>query len=60
MKRPARCVVLNPVRANMVERREDFRWSSYGATAGLEAAPEWLRVAALMPYLGEDEKWRDT
>jgi hypothetical protein len=52
--------VLNPVRAKMVERLEDVRWSSYRATASLEAAPEWLRVAALMRYFGEDEKWRET
>jgi hypothetical protein len=37
-----RYVVLNPVRAHMVERPEDYRWSSYRATAGLEPAPEWL------------------
>src|SRR2546430_1770254 len=37
-----RYVVLNPVRAKMVERPEEYRWSSYGATAGLEAAPLWL------------------
>ena len=39
-----RYVVLNPVRAMMVERPEDYRWSSYGATAGLVEAPEWLDV----------------
>lgn len=60
MKRLARYVVLNPVRAKMVERPEDFCGSSYRATAGLEAASECLRVAALMPYFGEDEKWRET
>lgn len=31
-----RYVVLNPVRARMVEAPEDFRWSSYRATAGKE------------------------
>jgi hypothetical protein len=60
MKRLAGCVVLNPVRAKMVGRSEDSRWSSYRATAGREAAPEWLCVAALMPYFGEDEKWGET
>jgi putative transposase len=34
-----RYVVLNPLRARMVERPEDYRWSSYRATAGLERAP---------------------
>ena len=37
-----RYVVLNPVRAKMVERPEEYRWSSYRATAGFESAPEWL------------------
>src|SRR3989304_3154468 len=31
-----RYVVLNPVRAMMVEKPEDWRWSSYRATAGKE------------------------
>src|SRR5215213_7818881 len=33
--------VLKPVRAKMVTRPEDYRWSSYQATAGLESAPDW-------------------
>ena len=41
-----RYVVLNPVRAKMVERPEDYRWSSYRATAGLEGAPDWLDLQA--------------
>ena len=39
-----RYVVLNPVRARLVQRTEGWRWSSYRATAGLEAAPDWLPV----------------
>ncbi|MEK6745095.1 MAG: transposase [Nitrospirota bacterium] len=31
-----RCVVLNPVRARMMEKPEDYAWSSYRATAGKE------------------------
>ena len=46
-----RYVVLNPVGAGMVERPEDYRWSSYRSTAGLEKAPEWLDIrAALDPF----------
>ncbi len=37
-----RYVVLNPVRAKMVELPEQYRWSSYRAMAGFEPAPEWL------------------
>lgn len=37
-----RYVVLNPVRANMVEKPEEWKWSSYGATAGLKTVPNYL------------------
>ena len=46
-----RYVALNPVRAHMVERPEEYRWSSYRATAGYEAAPPWLTTEwALAPF----------
>jgi putative transposase len=51
-------VVLNPVAARMVERPEDYRWSSYRATAGLEAAPEWLAIGSIQPWFGTAETWR--
>jgi putative transposase len=38
----ARYVVLNPVRAKMVRRAQDWPWSSYRATAGLEDTPLFL------------------
>jgi putative transposase len=54
-----RYVVLNPVRAGMVEKPEAYRWSSYRATAGLEAAPPWLDLNALVPLFGDDA-WQTT
>lgn len=39
-----RYVVLNPVRAGMVERPEEYEWSSYRAKVGLAPRPEWLSV----------------
>jgi putative transposase len=51
-----RYVVLNPVRAKMVERPEDYKWSSYRATAGLEIAPEWLDLATVLPLFGGDRE----
>ena len=54
-----RYVVLNPVRAKMVERPEDYRWSSYRAMAGYEPAPEWLNVTELAARFGADGAWRD-
>ena len=38
----SRYVVLNPLRAGIVERPEDWPWSSYGSTAGLVEAPDWF------------------
>ncbi len=49
-----RYVVLNPVRAKMVERPEDYKWSSYRATAGLEAAPDWLDVKSALAFFHPD------
>ena len=40
----ARYVVLNPLRAKMVRRLEQWPWSSYHATCGQTAKPEWLHV----------------
>ena len=43
-----RYVVLNPVRAGLVKRADQWQWSSYGGTAGIKAAPhpclttEWV------------------
>ena len=45
-----RYVVLNPVRARMVERPEDFKWSSYRACAGYEDAPEWFDRTSLLEF----------
>ena len=53
-----RYVVLNPVRAGMVERPEDYRWSSYRPTAGLVRAPEWLALETLAPFFGEASSWQ--
>ncbi|HUP44921.1 MAG TPA: transposase [Thermoanaerobaculia bacterium] len=47
-----RYVVLNPVRARMVEHPRDYAWSSYGATAGDAPAPPWLAVRHGLPAFG--------
>ena len=44
----ARYIVLNPLRAQMVRRIQDWPWSSYRATAGLTDAPEWLETETLL------------
>ena len=43
-----RYVVLNPVRAGLVDRPEDWPWSSYRATAGIENAPPFLHTSWLL------------
>jgi putative transposase len=43
-----RYVVLNPVRAGLVTHVEDWRWSSYRATAGLASLPKWLTTVLIL------------
>lgn len=49
-----RYVVLNPVRAALVDRPEQYRWSSYRATAGIDAAPDWLDSATVHGLFSDD------
>jgi putative transposase len=44
----SRYIVLNPVRAGVVREPEDYRWSSYRATAGLEQASAFLTTEWLL------------
>jgi hypothetical protein len=48
--------VLNPVRAKMCARPEEYRWSSYRATAGLEIAPDWLDAEPVDRLFAADKK----
>ena len=48
----ARYVVLNPVRAKMVRRAQDWPWSSYRATAGLEDASTLLTTDWILEQFG--------
>jgi REP element-mobilizing transposase RayT len=49
--RLARYIVLNPVRAGIVMRPEDDRWSSYRATIGVTPPPKWLAIDdVLLPF----------
>ena len=49
-----RYVVLNPVRAGLVARPEDWIWSSYRATCGLRKQPTWLEVRWTLAQFGRD------
>jgi hypothetical protein len=46
----ARYVMLNPVRAGLVEEPGQWRWSSYQATLSAQAAPAWLATEALLAH----------
>jgi REP-associated tyrosine transposase len=43
-----RYIVLNPVRAGIVGRPEDWPWSNYRATSGTIAYPPWLEVGSTL------------
>lgn len=45
-------VVLNPVRAGIVEKPEDWKWSSYTATAGMKKSPHFLTVDWILGQFG--------
>jgi putative transposase len=44
----SRYVVLNPLRAKMVRKLENYPWSSYLATCGQASVPAWLHVDAIL------------
>lgn len=47
-----RYVPLNPVRARLRKRAEDWPWSSFRATAGLEHTPPFLTVSFVRSLFG--------
>jgi REP element-mobilizing transposase RayT len=51
-----RYVVLNPVRAGMVRRPEDWVWSSFNAMIGADTETEWLDVDWTLSQFGTDRK----
>ena len=48
----ARYVVLNPLRAKMVRRLENWPWSSYLATCGQMDSPAWLQTDWILAQFG--------
>jgi putative transposase len=47
-----RYLALNPVKAGIVARSEDWPWSSYRARIGLEKAPSWLTLEQVQARFG--------
>ena len=52
----ARYIVLNPVRAKMVNSPEEWEWSSYRAMAGLNEAPPFLTVDWILSQFSDDRE----
>jgi putative transposase len=51
----ARYIVLNPVRAGLASAPEGWRWSSYLATVGKQAAPRWLSANWILEQFGSSQ-----
>jgi len=51
-----RYVVLNPVRAKMVAKPEEWKWSSYRYTAGTIKAPEYLTTDWIIGLFSSNKK----
>ena len=46
----SRYIHLNPVRAGMVRKPEDYPWSSYRYYAGKDKSPRWLTLKFILDY----------
>lgn len=53
-----RYVVLNPVRAKVVKRPEDWLWSSYRFTVGKANSPEWLAAEKVVSLFSRRVAYR--
>jgi REP element-mobilizing transposase RayT len=51
----ARYIVLNPVRAGLVARPEDWKWSSYRAMVGIDPSPKWLTTDWLLKFFSSNQ-----
>jgi hypothetical protein len=52
----ARYVVLNPVRAHIVDDASQWLWSSYRATSGIYSTPDWLSSNYLLKLFSKQRK----
>lgn len=50
----ARYIVLNPIRAGLVKRPEEWFWSNYRATAGLSEPPSFLNTSWTLSHFSDD------
>lgn len=50
-----RYVVLNPLRAKVVDKPEEWKWSSYQYTAGMKKAPDYLTTDWILGLFGKNK-----
>ncbi|WP_426176152.1 REP-associated tyrosine transposase [Massilia sp. TWR1-2-2] len=55
----ARYIALNPVRAGIVGRPDEWRWSSYHSMLDSSCAPIWLETAWLLGQFGQGKEAAD-
>jgi putative transposase len=55
-KELSRYIHLNPVRADMSARPEEYKWSSYRSYIGECEPPDWLCRDFILKYFGEDQR----
>lgn len=48
-----RYIVMNPVVTGLCGAPEEWRWSSYRASAGIDEAPRFLDVSGLLSFFGD-------
>lgn len=53
-----RYIALNPVRAGLTVRPEDWAWSSYAAIVGLRPRPDFLTAGPNLRLLGDGDEQR--
>ena len=56
LKQLSRYIHLNPVRANLVEHPDEYKWSSYSTITGKTKEPEWLESTWLLSQFGTKRK----
>lgn len=52
----SRYIHLNPVRAKLAAKPEDYKWSSYNALIGKAKKPEWMEVHYLLGHFHKTQK----
>lgn len=54
----SRYIHLNPVRAKLTAKPENYSWSSYRSYSGLEPAPPWLTTHRILDYFKDGQPSR--